>query len=238
MYSRGIGSIVLLLILVSQALGQANMHPAFLEVNPTAMGFIRETKYRPTGIKGTVYYEEQWQIGNILLDNQQKIENVPLRYDLRKNEIEALLKDTVRLMRNEKIREFEWLNMNTMQKERFINPDYHPKKLGLAGFVRVWAEGKISLLEKPLLSVKSSDYIPALNAGSRENVFVKQSKFFLFNSQEKLIPFKKNKKQLLGMMADQAREMEEFARQQRLSFNKTGDLAKILNKYNQINQEK
>ena len=65
-------------------------------------------KSKPKETKGSVYYSDSWRTGNIYLFSGEIIKNYPLKYDLKKQEIEIQVDDDIKVIAVGAVKKVEW----------------------------------------------------------------------------------------------------------------------------------
>ena len=189
-------------------------------------------KSKPKETKGSVYYSDSWRTGNIYLFSGEIIKNYPLKYDLKKQEIEIQVDDDIKVIAVGAVKKVEWFNFNINSNEIFINCSSYDGA-GKVGMYKVISDNKIVFLKKTGLKILESNYNQALDVGSQSNRYIKDDKYYISkNGKVKLI--RKRKKQILKLFGDDAEKIQIFANENRLNFKKESDLSKIFNFYNSI----
>lgn len=192
-------------------------------------GGFNELQVKPETIE-SVYITDDWNTGTVLLKSGEAIPNFPIKYDLKNNVLEIKTESGIKIAGFTKLKGFEVDRV--MVKQTFFNaaelniPD-------LTGLVEELVKDKVSLYSKPYLEVLPSNYNPALNVGSRNDTFIKKEKIFLVRDNA-VTDVTKSGKKILGMFGERSKAVEQFVKENNLSYKNKEDLKKIVEKYNEL----
>lgn len=196
---------------------------------------IEEIPYVPDTYKGTHYFEDEWRMGNIVLEIGQVIQAVPLKYDLRLDRLEFQYQGETRFLESDKIDRFDWVNPDGSRSifvhaSLYLYHDIPP----LQGMVELVVDGeKLKLLSKPGIIVKEGNYNVQIDIGDRTPELVKQEKFyFVLNQNVYAVPPGRRKRSLFFKSGWE--EVQDFAKKERLNFKTRDDLRKIVQFYESL----
>ena len=185
---------------------------------------------------GDSYLAKNWSKGSVLLyQSETIIEGYPLRYDIAQNELEINTKNGVKVLASNKIRNFTWIDSLSKTPVFFVNAKEYADEAGtaLSGFFEVISDGTILVLKKTLISVKKANYIPALDAGTRDDEILKNDKFYYANAN-KVYALPTSKKKFLPIFKDKAEKMEEFIELNDMSLKEAHHIKAIFEYYNSL----
>ena len=143
------------------------------DVNPGQV--LSELRPAPSGVVGTVYYDEQWQNGTIYLTNKRVIRDRDMRYNVMQNYVEVKTTDGVRACPYDKIDRFELLTkQNLPRPTTFINTNNFKfeDNIPVLGFFEVIEGGKIPVYSLSKSELIAPSYVPAFDMGRKENKLV------------------------------------------------------------------
>lgn len=150
--------------------------------------------FRPRELEGSLYYSEEAMPGAIKLHNGKKLTAEKILFNLESNALEIITDRGVFAVPGGAVEEF------TLQGEsaliRYISPTVLTGGKGLEkiDFVRYELEGDPSLLSGYEIEILRPNYVPALDAGSRNPKAIQKERFFLLADQElSLLPTRRKK---------------------------------------------
>ena len=198
----------------------------------TGNGSIRtmDFKSKPKSIKGSYYYNDEWNNGTIKLFSGETIENYPLKYDLKMNQVDIKVNSSIKVLAIGTIKEIVWINKKGFTEILRNTSQYKNNNIG---FFSVLTEGEISFFKKTDLKVLESTYNPAMDVGSQSKKYLKQETYYTLINKE-LTRVKKNKKKILAKFEDKAEMVKKYADENSLNFKNDYDLSKIFNYYNNL----
>ena len=219
-----------ILVLISLSSFAQNPNDAVIVISG---GSIRtmNIKSKPKETKGSYYYNDKWYTGTIKLFSGEEVQAYPLKYDMKMNQIDIKVNESVKVLSIGAVKEIIWVKP-TGRSEVLRNISLY-KNIEGYGFVSVLADGKLSLFKKTELSLLGSNYNTAMDVGSQSDKYVKKEKYFI-KSGDKIILIKKKKKNILNKFKDKAEEVELYATENNLNFKDDIDLEKIFNYYNSL----
>lgn len=192
-------------------------------------GGFNELQPKPETIE-SVYMTDDWSTGTVLLKSGEAIPNLPIKYDLKNNLLEIRTNAGIKVAGFTKLKGFEIEGV--ADKQIFLNAA-ELNIADLTGLVEELVKDKVSLYSKSYLEVLPSNYNPALNVGSRTDTFVKKEKIFLVRDNV-VTDVTKSGKKILGMFGERSGAIEQFVKENDLSYKNKEDLKKIVEKYNEL----
>jgi len=210
------------------------------------------TAYYIEGMDGTKgellgdhYLEPAWQRGNVQFYPHQvmmngkvikldTIQNVPLRLDLKNNELEIKTRFGTKAVLGETVHYFSIERLPEMSMTTFVNVrEFQGKARELSGFFEVLSDGELKLLQYTRFWVKKPTYVPALDTGSKDTQLMKEQHYYLARDKE-AEKFSPGKSALLKWMQDQKGAMETFLKTRDFNYKNPRDLATIFDYYNSL----
>lgn len=222
-----IASVIVLISLSSFA---QNPNDAIIVFSGGSMRTM-DIKSKPKETKGSYYYNDKWYNGTIKLFSGEEVQAYPLKYDMKMNQIDIKVNNTIKVISIGAVKEITWLKPNG-KYEILKNLSIY-KDLEGYGFLSVLSEGKLSLLKKTELNLLDANYNTAMDVGSQSDKYVKKEIYYI-KSGDEIIQIKKKKKNILNKFEDKAEKVELFASENNLNFKDDVDLEKIFNYYNSL----
>jgi hypothetical protein len=191
------------------------------------MGFDERTGK----LKGDVYLEEEWQLGDLKLKNGMLLEDLWMRYDLMSNYLEIRTEKAVKVLNEDKVASFTLMNeMGSVHT--FTNADqYVQDDVELLGVFEVLADGQYKLFARPELKIKEPNYVPAFDVGTMDTKILKDKTYYLAKGNE-VLEVKGNQKKLMEFFNEKPEELQEFMKRNRLSFKDPIEASQIVSHYN------
>lgn len=178
-------------------------------------------------IAGSPYLNEEWQEAEIeTTDNQNVTMKARYRYYDGIMEIKKKYDEKTYTLGKKNTKSI------TIGEQQFIPLTYTTEKgVARADFLELLADGQLRLLiryDKVITSASSNGYVD-----TPEEMKAKRKYFIYDQSQEKMIALSKlGKKSILPLFGKHSKNMESYAKKNKLSFKKTDGLSKIIGYYN------
>lgn len=231
-------SLFVLLLLVSQvtAFGQwaipANMRASqtltsISESGVTAGSTLYGLPGSPGEIIGDYYLNKKWNRANILLyQSESMIEGYPVKYDLKNEFIEIRTSVGVKILDVRKIKNLVWTDTLAIAPQYFVNASEFKKgRNSYSGLLEVIVDGPLPLLKRTELDVREPNYIPALDAGSKDTKILQKS-IILYSKGGELIELK-NKKDVLEASGDLSKEVDVYIKANKLNVSKDAGVRRV-----------
>jgi len=205
-------------------------------VNDGYPGGIIETwnLEKPRTIEGTYFINNDWCIGNVLLQDGRAINGIPLKYNLR-DELLILLdeKRISRIINEYQIKEFTWFDNDRQKNNRFVNcMEYNKDGVAITGFMEVLTLDDVGLLLYRHLTLEKGNYSLIHDAGQKNDEYRINEVYYLTSNKD-LIEIK-NKKAFYEYTGKDADKAGDYIKRNRLQFKDLDDLIRIVNYYNSI----
>lgn len=182
-------------------------------------------------IKGSRYLIDDWVKGQVLQEDNKSFQDMLLKYDVLNDQL--IFKD-----KNNQILKFKY----PVKQFQLLSPEFlnHPSifkngfpatgKLTNKSFYLVLAEGKATLLKKPVKSINES--IPYGESTKTEEILNSEHYYVLHNT--KMVKIKKDKESLIKTLTDKRAELDQFAKQNELKGKSDEELIRIIEYYNTL----
>ena len=182
------------------------------------------------------YLRADWRRGSMLLFSAQRIDNVLFKYDMEEKQFEIKHGEGTKLLEGYKVKSFYWVNKVGKPRTNYVNAVSFDSEKWLEGFFEILSKGKLSYYLKESLVLKSETHSTtyeriifdeqAKAPARQEDLYLGQGSF--------VAPAPTRKKAWLKQFDNHADKVASFAKQQKLAFNNTEDMAKILDYFNQL----
>lgn len=221
------------LFIIHRLLGQNEGFVLDRLTNPAEV--FAEFDARVSKVKGTHYLDDHWNIGIIRLKNNKIIKNYPLKYDIENQWMEVKFDHDIKLLDLRWIRSFEWVN-GASNRLRFVNSNQYTFEDGVQrlGVFEILSEGELSLLTKTDTEVREANYVPALDMGDMDKKIYKVEKLYVV-SDNTVKPFPKKKSEFFSLFGDNAAEIDDYAKVNKLKYRNKRDARQIFHYYNSLN---
>lgn len=186
--------------------------------------------------EGSPFLLDEWLEGTIRTVKGYEYPGVLMKFNLLHGRLLIKLeeKSEPRMMIPIRIKSFSINSKDsTYTFHRHLVPVREVKKPMDAFFIEM-AAGDYYLLAKPGKLAQREDKNVLAQVDEQHNVkYLDLEDFFIENPSGKIIPFKNSKKVKGEIFGDDLSELEKYAKQNKLRWNKPRDLAKIVNRANQ-----
>jgi hypothetical protein len=196
-------------------------------------GIIKSMNAKPPLAKGSVYLNDEWLSSNIYFKpgvfNGQKVENIPIKLDLKTNTIEVKTEEGIKVLPFDKVEKFEWLDPATLTLDVYTNCN----KFTLDGanfdsFCTVYGD-YVKLVKQNYVQVLKSNYNVAMDVGAKEDQIVRKSKLYLLKDNKMV---ECSKKTVYATMSDKASEIKKYIKGNNINLSNEDDLRALIDYYN------
>lgn len=177
----------------------------------------------PIGLDGSPYLQEDWQIGNLFLENGKVAYNVKIQFNIITNDLIFYNESLKRVFMADKgtIRSFV---MNPGSKDSLIFMKYvgnvEGYKLKKDDFVHVLCQGKVTFMVK-----HTADIIGATEANSKDKVFPKDIYFANYKNQTSEI--KLSYRSVYSLFPSKKKEIKKIVSENRIRKATKNNLVKL-----------
>lgn len=202
---------------------------------PQLLEWSAQEKELDYKLEGTPYIDEEWANAEILFKSNEVIKNIPVKYDLQENIMEIKTKKTIKVCPSDRIIAFELSNNEAEETRKYVNCNRFKIEEDLKGFYEVLVDNDkgMGLFLKTEVTLKKSNYNPALDVGDMTTKVIKRDNFFLV-SGDYATRVPKNKKSFLKAFKGKSSVIDLLLKEEKLKFNKKEDLIKVVEYYNSI----
>ena len=216
--------------------GQANLNVKTDEIGQVnamenllrALSYSNSLEIKEDDVEGVAYLDTNFTDGAVVLNTGAKYSDIPLRYNVYNDLIE---------FKNPKGKVF---NINdpssidelTIGSSKFIYVNFIHSNKEKHLFAEVLSEGKASLLKHHRLSLQPAKQAETHRAAQPPK-FVKIPSEYLIKKEGGNVQLVKNKKELLLMLTDRSKEINDMIAREKLSVKEESDLKRIVDFYNQ-----
>jgi len=181
-------------------------------------------------IEGSPYLNKEYEIGEVLTEKHVRYVNVPLRYNIYSNEIE---------FKNAKGQTLSIDFPGNIKEVKIGHAvfvyrlySFSHKKLS-AGYFQLMNRGKVEGLIHYRVIFKAAE--PALAyKEARPPTFEQKPAYYFVSIQKKPAVQVKNLKALITLLGNHKKELEAFARKEKIKVRRKNDLMRLLQYYNSI----
>lgn len=188
----------------------------------------------PPGTIGDVYLTKNFNISVFqLYEKDQLVEGFFSKLDLKNNEFDVKTKSGIKALDGNIVKSFIYDDSVTRIRHSFVNAKEWKTNEGanLLGFFEILSEGKITLAGYTELEFIKANYNAAKHVGSKDNKYVKNSKYFYVINQV-ATPLPK-RKSLFDIFGERKDELQKYSEDNSLNLKNTLDLIRLFNYYNQ-----
>lgn len=214
---------VLLFSLGSMSTFAQNLRDVLKEIDE--IGF--QMNPMPPELEGSPYLNDEWQISTIETTDKEEV-RVMARYRYYDGIVE------IKKNNDEKIYTLgkKHTNSITIGKEKFIPLTYtNEKGITKADFFRILADGQLRFIiffDKVITLPSSNGYVD-----NPSEVKAKRKYYVYKQDTEEMVAIKKlSKKSILPLFGKHAKQIESYAKKEKLSFKNPDKLAEIISYYN------
>jgi hypothetical protein len=202
-----------------------------LSTNETVYGIPQ----KPGEIIGDYYYHSELRTGSVILENGQVvISKIEFRYHIKSNQLEINYPTGLRVLDGNKVQAFRWINP-IGSDQVFVNAnEFTINGVGLSCFFEVISDGSSPLLKRRTFEYLPANYVPALNAGSRDDKIIKKDEYY-FAKGLILYNVPHSKKKLLENFSGSKVLITEYIQQNKLSLKNQNDLKNLFDYINLSN---
>lgn len=186
------------------------------------------------GVKGTPYFNEKWQPGDVAFSDGTGIIQISIRYNIYKDELE---------FKNSTSGQTFIIHRNIIDGFRFsdagdtVNFKYFslkPEKQEEKSCVQVLYDGKTMLLLKHKKQFIKADYQGAYAAGNKYDEYLNDIDYFLVKTDGPIQKIKLNKRSVLSALKNSQAELKEYALKNQIDFSDPEGIIRLLRFYDNM----
>jgi hypothetical protein len=177
-------------------------------------------------LQGHPYHHPQWVSGTFRTASNMVFTDVPMKFDsysgflaIRKDQDSVFMKPSV-------VTEFQYTvdGVPYLFKNGYFEYDLKVKP---DAYFLVLSEGAYTLLKDVSKEYKESDYDAVFKTGSKFDRLLEKPRYLVKSPDGSYKAILPNRRNVLALFGDDRRNVQEYARSQRLDFDKDADLARI-----------
>lgn len=195
---------------------------------------LKETEY--TSVDGSPYLFNDWKSGAIRDKSGKLSENLMIRYDSYRDEVQFLRDGRTLVVEPSLASEFYFviLNEETLKVESvFFRNGFSVDKYTPLNYFQIIFDAKVKFIKK----IKTG-YIDEVvnNFGTNEQVkkFVRSEEEFFIKSDGTVHPVNKSRKDLIQLFGKSANEIKVFIKENKLNLKNDADLVMILRRFEEL----
>jgi hypothetical protein len=186
------------------------------------------------GVKGTPYFNEKWQPGDVAFSDGTEIIQISIRYNIYKDELE---------FKNSTSGQTFIIDRNMVEGFRFsgagdtVNFKYFslkPDKKEEKSCVQVLYDSRTMLLLKHKKQFVKADYQGAYAAGNKYDEYLNDNDYFLVKTDGSIQKMKPNKRSVMSALTNSQSELKEYALKNQIDFSDPDDVIRMLRFYDNI----
>ncbi|MEM7551363.1 MAG: hypothetical protein AAF363_16905 [Bacteroidota bacterium] len=184
--------------------------------------------------EGKFFIHDDFLIGDLKSYGLGKLEDVPMRYDLFRDQMEIVIKGDKFALKENYIKSFSWYDTKSFRRSRYVNVrDFEFKDYDKKGFIEIIFEDSVSLGFIKDISVIRGSESPTLVPDANNDRIVELANYFILEN-ENALELSNSKKKNVPIFGKYWNKLSTFVKQQKLSFRKEEDLIRIVKKYNEL----
>lgn len=185
------------------------------------------------GVVGSPYLQDGWSKGSVNTSNGKIIDNLNLRYDVYKKEIQFQADNKIYILSSP-----DSLNSVIIGSRRFIYLSFKDKKtMQKDYFEELSPVNKSQLLMRHTVRIIKSNYNKALNVGNKDDRFEHRSYYYIRKGNVIALIDKKGNS-FFTLFAESSQELKKYVQQNSLSFSNREDIEQIVTYCNSLYESK
>ena len=225
----------LVLVVTFLAFSSINGNCQFLTGAGAGNNVLKESQY--TNVQGSPYLYADWKSGAILDTNGKLSENMMIRYDSYRDEVQFLKDGRTLVIDPSLVPEFYFVTTNEETKK--IENILFRNGFNVEGYKKLNYFQVIYSTGIHYLRKFKTEYIEeaASSFGTNEQIkrFERTESEFLINKDGSVVKVGKNRKELVSSFGNYAGQMKTFIKENKLNVKSDVDLNKILRKFEALN---
>lgn len=195
-------------------------------VNPA--GVIDEFPLPAPTLQGSLYLNDDWKQGRLVLKNGDELNDVMLNYDLQNSLLEIKSKRAIKVCPPMLLEKFE-IKDGFGSSKNFENlANYDKNKIGILEIK--YNKGNYTYAVNPYIFIREPSYVPTMDVGNRNKKVLKKMKYY-FIKNDKLIPFKRSKKSILNLASNNSDKVESYMKSNKINLKDDNALAGVMKFY-------
>ncbi|MDN5214121.1 hypothetical protein QQ020_18740 [Fulvivirgaceae bacterium BMA12] len=226
--------ILVITIFFSPLVYAQNHPPGFYQVFDNSAGLVMEIPLAVKDDLGDLFINDTWRLGAIELFNELVIDEYYYKYEIVKDHFELQTSEGIKILPGSWVKKFNWKEPELNRERQFVTgKGFFVDKVPFDGFFEVLFKGKVSLLLKVEAEVMESNYVPQFNIGTQGKQYQKKELYYMAEPGNTFLLNKKIK-QNLPHFGEDASNIEDYVKTNKLKFNRPNDLIRIVEYYDKL----
>lgn len=188
-------------------------------------GLVHQT----SEVQGSPHEINDFSDGEVITKSDLKYINVPLRFNIYANEIEFKTEDgTIFFLATPEI-----IDHIIIGENKYIYAPYAVGSRLLRGYFKILTEGKANLLVKQNITLRNAEPAQPYKDAQPAMFLKMQDEFFVRIAPAEAFKVS-NKKELLSVLSDKGKELDDFQKKNKTKFNRLDDMVKLIGFYNSL----
>lgn len=190
----------------------------------------------PQDLDHSLYLDDGWTQGNILLENNRIIRECTLRYDIANGFIEIQSETGIRAAPEQQVQQF--FMMEDDSSRWFISGMlFKYEKEPITSLMEVLVDESTQLLLRTriIITQPNGGFTEQRRAGADAITSVKEEEYYLTQGDQLIDA--SNKKKMFEAFKDQQTEMKKWAKNAKIKYNDQNDVISLIKYYNTISTE-
>lgn len=181
-------------------------------------------------IEGSPYDHDEFFKGDIYYDVNWRYPGIPMRYNIFNDEMEIKPEgqDQVYAIIPEKR-----IKKITIQSDTFVIADYELKRDLVSGYFKELAHGKVDLLAKPRVDFREKEVDKGF-VEPQPDRFIRMQDDYYVRKNGKMAEKLPSLKKLIEFIGDHQKQLEEYAKENKISGGNIEDLIQFISYYNAL----
>ena len=177
---------------------------------------------------------ELWHEGKIVLVNSDTIKG-NIKYDLDRDIIQVNNKNGIEAYTAKKVLYFNFFDDTSHQYRQFYALPYRiTSEYKTPVFFEVFLQGKMTLLGREFITVKTVSYGNTALSGSSYSQQVLAYRYYFLDDQGEIERLQKNKRQLYQIFKKKESEIKQYVKRNRFRFDNKSDMMQLTEYYNRL----
>lgn len=187
--------------------------------------------------KGQDFPFEFWHDGKIILETGDTLRGI-VKYDLQNDLVQYLLDGVIQTYTARKVLMLDIFDVTVKRYRQFFSLPYASTtgEYKTLIFFELLEEGKLTVLCRERLEYTTNSTF--YNYGGGYSRLLMVYKYFIMDERGDIVEFKGKKSDWLVMMGKHEKEVQKYAKANRLDFDDKYDLSRILDYYNSFFEKK
>lgn len=194
---------------------------------------IREKPYIPEQDQDELYIHDTWYPGHLISRSGDILRHYSLRYSVLNEWLEIRVGDQIKVLPDHEIAAFSWLVDRRYLEQYVSGKGLVLEGMPAGGIFEVVFEGEVRLLGRHEKRVVRAHYIPQLDAGKREDEFVKEYIYYITRGK-RLYRLPRKARKCYPLFGPHAAKVRRFVKQEYLTFHRKEDLIRIFTFYSEL----